>query len=32
MMRSTADTTHRFEDFNRATFRNVFPFKLRDNN
>lgn len=31
-MRSTADTTHRFEDFNRATFRNVFPFKLRDNN
>lgn len=31
-MRSTADTTHRFDDFNRTTFRNIFPFKLKDNN
>lgn len=29
-MQSTADTTHLYEDFNRTTFRNAFPFKLKD--
>ena len=31
-MQSTADTSQMFEDFNRNTFRNVFPFKLKDTN
>ena len=31
-MQSTADTTHMYEDFNRTTFRNIFPFKLKDTN
>lgn len=29
-MRSTADTSHLYEDFNRTMFRNVFPFKLKE--